>query len=49
MKTLKEIYSVLSKDTKAENFTKKEIVVYGIIAPLAFIAACVLAEFLTNL
>ncbi len=48
MKTLKEIISVLQKDIEAEGFTKREYVIYGIIAPLALIAACVLAELLNK-
>ena len=49
MNTLKEIINVFSKDIASENFTKKEFVTYGIIAPLALIAACVLAELLNTL
>lgn len=49
MKALKEIYSVLHKDIEAEGFTKREFVIFGIIAPLTLIAACVLAEWLNTL
>jgi len=34
-------------DIKAENFTKKEFVVYGIIAPLALVAMTILGGLLS--
>ena len=49
MNPLKELYSILSKDIESEDFTMREEIIYGIITPLALIAACVLAEFLTTL
>lgn len=39
----------LAKDIQGEGFTKREVIVYGIIAPAALVAACVLAELLTHL
>ena len=35
-------------DIKGEHFTRKEVAVYGLIAPLALIAACVVAELLNR-
>lgn len=32
------------EDYKSENFTKREIITYGVLAPLALIAACALSE-----
>ena len=46
---MRELFEILSKDIKSENFTMREIVVYGIIAPLGLIAACVLAEIINAL
>jgi len=46
---MKELFEILSKDIKSENFTRKEIVVYGIIAPICLIAACVVAEMLNKI
>lgn len=46
---MRELFEILSKDIKSENFTLREIIIYGIIAPLGLIAACVLAEIVVNL
>ena len=48
MITLKDIFNVLQKDIKSENFSKRECVIYGIVVPLALVAACVLGDFLTK-
>lgn len=45
---MKELIKVFEKDIKSENFTRKEIVIYGIIAPLALILVCGLAEWLSK-
>lgn len=34
------------EDIKAENFTKREFIVYGIIVPLAFVAISILGGLL---
>ena len=41
---MKELFEVFEKDIKSENFACKEIVIYGIIAPLALILVCGLDE-----
>ena len=46
---MKEIIEILLKDIREENFTGREIIIYGIIAPLGLIAACVLAEVINAL
>ena len=46
---MKELFEIMMKDILSENFTKREYVVYGIVAPLALIAVCVLAEFINSL
>lgn len=40
---MKELYDILMKDIQKENFTRRELVVYGVIAPAVFIAFCILA------
>jgi len=37
---MKEFLEIMGKDIMNENFTKKEYVVYGIIAPLALVLVC---------
>lgn len=46
---MKELIEILQKDIESEDFTLREIVVYGIVAPLAVVAACVLAEVIITL
>lgn len=45
---MKELFEIFEKDIKSENFTRKEIVIYGIIAPLALILVCGFAEWLSK-
>ena len=45
---MKEFFEIFEKDIKSDNFTRKEIVIYGIIAPLALVAVCGLAEVIMN-
>ena len=45
---MKELIKVFEKDIKSENFTRKEIIIYGIIAPIALILVCGLAEWLSK-
>ena len=37
---MKEFLKIMGKDIMSENFTKKEYVVYGIIAPLVLVLVC---------
>jgi len=46
MKTIKEIAALFGSDLK--EFTKKEKVLYGIIAPLVLVVGCVIAEMITR-
>ena len=39
----------MMKDILSEEFTKREYIIYGIIAPLGLIALCVLAEVINAL
>ncbi len=40
---MKEFLKIMEKDILSENFTKKEYVVYGIVAPLVMVLLCGLA------
>lgn len=40
---MKEFLEIMEKDILIENFTKKEYVVYGIVAPLVLVLVCGLA------
>lgn len=46
---MKEFINIMLKDYQKENFTKKNYVIYGIIAPLALIAAVSLANYIATL
>ena len=41
---MKQLFSILAKDLQSENFTLKEMVVYGVIAPMALVAVCMIAS-----
>lgn len=43
-RTMKELYNIMMKDFQEENFTRKEWIIYGVVAPLALILLCGLAE-----
>jgi hypothetical protein len=36
---MKEFFDIMLQDLKKEGFTKKEVLIYGVVVPLAFIAA----------
>ena len=40
---MKDFLEIMGKDILSENFTRREYVVYGIIAPLVLVLMCVLA------
>ena len=40
---MKEFFEIMGKDILSEKFTKREYVVYGIVAPLVLVLVCVLA------
>lgn len=46
---MKELFEIMMKDILSENFTTREYVIYGIVAPLGLLAACVLAEVINSL
>ena len=40
---MKEFFEIMGKDIMNENFTRKELVVYGIVVPLVLVLVCGLA------
>ena len=40
---MKEFLKIMGKDIMSENFTRREYVVYGIVAPLVLVLVCGLA------
>ena len=40
---MKEFLEIMGKDILSENFTRREYVVYGIVAPLVLVLLCGLA------
>ncbi len=40
---MKKFMEIMGKDILSENFTRKEYVVYGIVAPLVLVLVCGLA------
>ena len=40
---MKEFMKIMEKDILSENFTRREYVVYGIVAPLVLVLLCGLA------
>lgn len=46
---MRELFKILQKDIMGEDFTRREFIIYGIVAPLALIAACVIAEVINAL
>jgi hypothetical protein len=46
---MKELFEIMMKDILSEDFTKREYIIYGIMAPLGLIAACMLAEVINAL
>ena len=43
---MKEFFEIMEKDIRQENFTEREMLVMGVIAPTAFIMVCVLVNLL---
>lgn len=40
---MKEFWKILEKDIHSEQFTRRECIIYGIVAPLAFVAVVIVA------
>lgn len=41
---MKELVNIYLKDIQVENFSKRECVVYGVIAPMALVVVCMIAS-----
>ena len=41
---MKKFIEIMGKDILSENFTRRDYVVYGIVAPLVLMLLCVLAD-----
>ena len=41
---MKKFMEIMGNDILSENFTHREYVVYGIVAPLVLVLVCVLAD-----
>lgn len=41
---MKELASILMKDIQVESFTRKEMVVYGVVYPTALVAVAMIAS-----
>ena len=46
---MKEFFNIMFEDMKQEGFTKKEVVIYGVIVPLAFIATLGIAGWIEQM
>lgn len=46
---MKEFFEIIAKDIMNERFTKREYIVYGILAPIALVAIMALAGWLESL
>lgn len=46
---MKEFFEILMKDIYSEHFTRREYVVYGVLAPILFMAAVMVAGIIENL
>lgn len=46
---MKKFWQTMEKDYQKEEFTKKEMVVYGILVPIGFVAIMLLAGWMESL
>ena len=49
MKDLQRLIDLYNRDIEKEQFTKREVWAYGVVVPLAIIAACLLGSIIENL
>ena len=45
---MSEFWKIMEKDFQAEGFTAKELVIYGIIAPVVLVIGCVFADWIAK-
>lgn len=48
-KVMKKLFEVMCNDIKSENFTAKEVIVFGIVVPLLLVAVMGLAGWMDHL
>ena len=41
---MREFFDIMLKDIQVENFTRKEMVVYGVVYPAALVVICLVAS-----
>lgn len=41
---MREFFDIMLKDIQVENFTRKEVVVYGVVYPAALVVVCMIAS-----
>ena len=41
---MREFFGIMLKDIQVENFSRKECVVYGVVAPAALVVICMVAS-----
>lgn len=41
---MREFFYIMLKDIQVENFTRKEMVVYGVVYPAALVVVCLVAS-----
>ena len=46
---MKDLFKIMAKDIMDDHFTRKEYIVYGILAPIALVAVMALAGWLESL
>ena len=46
---MKEFLKMMEKDYLSEGFSRKEWVIYGIVAPMVLVIGCVIGELITKI
>lgn len=46
---MKEFFNIMFEDLKQEGFSKKEVIIYGVVVPLAFIATLGIAGWIEQM
>lgn len=41
---MREFFDIMLKDIQVDNFTRKEMVVYGVVYPAALVVVCLVAS-----
>lgn len=43
---MKQLIDTIKADFQKEGFTRRDYIIYGVLAPIGFIALCILAEWI---